>query len=139
MVIITSNEAETAAQGEKLGKILAKGDVVAFFGGLGAGKTAFIRGIAKGLGIKASVSSPTFNIVNEYPGEPPLFHFDLYRLESDDELYDIGWDDYLERGGICAVEWSENRLAAFPQNTIFIKIKNLGGEMRAIEIGAKSV
>ena len=134
MPIITNNESETVTQGEMLGKTLAAGTVVAFFGGLGAGKTAFIRGLAKGLGIKTSVSSPTFNIVNEYPGSPPLFHFDLYRLESETELYDIGWDDYLDRDGICAVEWSEKMSGAFPENTIFVKIKNLGGEKRAIEI-----
>ena len=134
MTIITNNESETVTQGEKLGKTLAAGAVLAFFGGLGAGKTAFIRGLAKGLGIKSSVSSPTFNICNEYPGSLPLFHFDLYRLQSADELYDIGWDDYLDRGGVCAVEWSEKMSGEFPENTIFVKIENLGGEKRAIEI-----
>ena len=134
MTIITNNEAETTAQGEKLGKTLAAGVVLAFFGGLGAGKTAFIRGLAKGLGIKDGVSSPTFNIVNEYPGSPPLFHFDLYRLENADELFEVGWDDYLDRGGVCAVEWSEKMDGAFPENTIFIKIENLGVDKRSIEI-----
>ena len=134
MKIITNNEEETTALGEKLGKTLPSGAVVAFFGGLGAGKTAFTRGLAVGLGIKAGVSSPTFNIVNEYPGNPPLFHFDLYRLESESELYDIGWDDYLERGGVCAVEWGEKAGEAFPENAIFVKIENMGGERRSFEI-----
>ena len=113
MIIITNNEDETVALGEKLGRNLTPGSVVAMFGGLGVGKTAFTRGIASGLGITMSVSSPTFTIVNEYIGPIPLFHFDMYRLESEDELYDIGWDDYLERGGVCAVEWSEKVPSAF--------------------------
>ena len=105
-------------QTEKLGSLLAQqlqpGDVIAFSGDLGAGKTAFTRGLARGLGITEPVTSPTYTIVNEYlSGRLPLFHFDMYRLTSSDELFDIGWEDYLLRGGVCAVEWSENVSDAF--------------------------
>ena len=104
----TSSEAGTKALGEKLAGELQPGTVIAFTGDLGAGKTAFTRGLARGLGVTGRVTSPTFTIVNEYEGgRLPLFHFDMYRLESSDELFDIGWEDYLSRGGVCAVEWSE--------------------------------
>ena len=108
MTVTTRSEEETEALGERLAKCLRAGAVVALYGDLGAGKTAFVRGLARGLGIRESVSSPTFTIVNEYPGKTPLFHFDMYRLRNEDELFDIGWEDYLDRGGVCAVEWSEN-------------------------------
>ena len=134
MTIISYSEAETIKQGEKLGKKLPPGAVVALYGGLGAGKTAFTRGIAAGLAISGSVDSPTFTIVNEYPGSIPLFHFDMYRLESENELFDIGWDDYLERGGICVVEWSEKAPGAFPADTVIVNFENLGGDKRQIEI-----
>ena len=109
MQITTHSADETQALGQKLASRLAPGDVIAYFGDLGAGKTAFTRGLAQGLGITDPVTSPTYTIVNEYlSGRIPLFHFDMYRLSSSDELYDIGWEDYLSRGGVCAVEWSEN-------------------------------
>ncbi|MCC8098513.1 MAG: tRNA (adenosine(37)-N6)-threonylcarbamoyltransferase complex ATPase subunit type 1 TsaE [Clostridiales bacterium] len=105
----THSAAETEALGERVASALSRGAVLAYTGDLGAGKTAFTRGLAKGLGFTGRVTSPTFTIVNEYEGgRLPLFHFDMYRLGSSDELYDIGWEDYLARGGICAVEWSEN-------------------------------
>ena len=103
------NEAETEAIGARLAAVLNPGAVVAYLGDLGMGKTAFTRGLAAGLGYKGRVTSPTFAIVNEYEGgRLPLFHFDMYRLNSADDLFDIGWEDYLARGGVCAVEWSEN-------------------------------
>ena len=109
MQITTHSADETQALGHKLASRLAPGDVIAYFGDLGAGKTAFTRGLAQGLGITDPVTSPTYTIVNEYlSGRIPLFHFDMYRLSSSDELFDIGWEDYLSRGGVCAVEWSEN-------------------------------
>ena len=109
MQITTHSADETQALGQKLASRLAPGDVIAYFGDLGAGKTAFTSGLAQGLGITDPVTSPTYTIVNEYPsGRIPLFHFDMYRLSSSDELFDIGWEDYLSRGGVCAVEWSEN-------------------------------
>ena len=109
MRITTHSADETQALGQKLASRLAPGDVIAYFGDLGAGKSAFTRGLAQGLGITDPVTSPTYTIVNEYlSGRIPLFHFDMYRLSSSDELFDIGWEDYLSRGGVCAVEWSEN-------------------------------
>ena len=122
MRFVSHSPAETESFGEELAKRLRPGDVVAFTGSLGMGKTALTRGLAKGLGCRARVTSPTFTIVNEYDGAVPLFHFDLYRLSSADELYDVGWDDYLERGGVCAVEWSERVTEALPEGTVAVDI-----------------
>ena len=108
MQFLSHSTQETEAIGEELAQKLRGGDVLAFTGSLGMGKTAFTRGLARGLGCRGRVTSPTFTIVNEYDGKTPLFHFDMYRLGSSDELFDIGWEDYLSRGGVCAVEWSEN-------------------------------
>ena len=108
MEFVTHSREETEALGARLADALDGGRVVAFTGDLGAGKTAFVSGMARALGVEERVTSPTFTIVNEYEGgRLPLFHFDMYRLESSDELFDIGWEDYLRRGGVCAVEWSE--------------------------------
>lgn len=122
MEYVSHSEEETEALGEKLAQMLAPGSVVAYSGGLGMGKTAFTRGLARGLGYTGRVNSPTFTLVNEYLGKTPLFHFDVYRLADADGLYDIGWEDYLDRGGICAVEWSENIVDALPKGTIFVSI-----------------
>ena len=109
MQIRTISPEETEAVGRKIAAKLLPGDIIAYYGGLGAGKTAFTRGLAAGLGVTEQVTSPTYTIVNEYlSGRMPLFHFDMYRLDSADDLFDIGWEDYLARGGVCAVEWSEN-------------------------------
>lgn len=122
MKILTHSEQETEQLGEQLAKQLKPGTVIAYEGDLGAGKTAFTRGLARGLGITERVTSPTYTIVNEYPGKIPLFHFDMYRLSSSEELFDIGWEDYLERGGILAVEWSE-RVADAMENPLRISIR----------------
>ncbi|MDY3015242.1 MAG: tRNA (adenosine(37)-N6)-threonylcarbamoyltransferase complex ATPase subunit type 1 TsaE [Evtepia sp.] len=120
----SESEQDTERLGEDLVKQLAPGSVVAFTGDLGAGKTAFVRGMARGLGITQRVTSPTFTIVNEYEGGAlPLFHFDMYRLYSSDDLFDIGWEDFLRRGGICAVEWSENIEDALEPDTIYVEIR----------------
>ena len=108
MQFLSHSTQETEAIGEERAQTLRGGDVLAFTGSRGMGKTAFTRGLARGLGCRGRVTSPTFTIVNEYEGRTPLFHFDMYRLGSSDELFDIGWEDYLARGGVCAVEWSEN-------------------------------
>ena len=123
MTFITHSEAETEAAGEALGKTLSAATVLAFLGDLGMGKTAFTRGLARGLGCTGRVTSPTFTIVNEYRGKIPLFHFDMYRLDSSDALFDIGWEDYLDRGGVCAVEWSENVADAMPEGTVYVTIR----------------
>ena len=134
MEFITNSPEETEAVGQALGKILKPGTVLAYEGDLGAGKTAFTRGLARGLGATEPVTSPTYTIVNEYlSGRIPLFHFDMYRLGSSDDLWDIGWEDYLERGGVCAVEWSEN-VADAMENPITVRIEKLGEDSRRITI-----
>ena len=134
MELITNSPAETEAVGEALAKILTPGAVIAYRGDLGAGKTAFTRGLARGLGYTEPVTSPTYTIVNEYlGGRLPLFHFDMYRLASSDDLWDIGWEDYLERGGICAVEWSEN-VADAMEDALNVTIEKTGEDSRRITI-----
>ena len=134
MVYITNSEAETEALGAQIAQSLPDGAVLAFYGELGSGKTAFVRGMARGMGIASLVNSPTFTIVNEYLGPRSLFHFDMYRLGSADELYDIGWEDYLARGGICAVEWSENVEEAFEGDEWIVRFEKLGDSARRITI-----
>ncbi len=137
MRFVTNSEGETEALGARLADKLAPGAVIAFTGDLGAGKTAFTRGLARGLGIADRVTSPTFTIVNEYEGgRLPLFHFDMYRLSSSDELFDVGWEDYLARGGVCAVEWSENVSDALEGDVIVLEIRRGESDsQRVIEIG----
>ena len=131
---ISRNESETEALGARLAASLPGGSVVAMYGDLGAGKTAFVRGMARGMGLSCRVSSPTFTIVNEYLGERELIHFDMYRIGSADELFDIGWEDYLNRGAVCAVEWSENVEDAFFGDEIVVRIEKLGDTERQITI-----
>jgi len=134
MIFTTNSPRETEKIGEALGKILPAGTVLAYEGDLGAGKTAFTRGLARGLGYLDPVTSPTYTIVNEYlGGRLPLFHFDMYRLRSSDDLFDIGWEDYLDRNGICAVEWSENVRDAM-ENAITVRIEKTGDESRRINV-----
>ena len=134
MVFLTNSPTETETVGAALAQRLTPGAVIAYRGDLGAGKTAFTRGLARGLGINDPVTSPTYTIVNEYlGGRLPLFHFDMYRLHSADDLFDIGWDDYLERGGVCAVEWSENVEDAL-EDPITVTIEKLGEESRKITV-----
>ncbi len=131
---LTKTVEETEALGQALALSLKAGAVVALYGDLGAGKTAFVRGMARGLGVSARVTSPTFTIVNEYTGTLPLFHFDMYRLKSAGELFDIGWDDYLSRDGVCVVEWSENVPGAFDGGEITVKIEKLSDSERKITV-----
>ena len=134
MEFITHSPEETEKIGEALAKSLQPGTILAYRGDLGAGKTAFTRGLARGLGCKETVTSPTYTIVNEYlGGRLPLFHFDMYRLASSDDLWDIGWEDYLDREGVCAVEWSENVQDAM-ENAITVTIEKLGENTRRITI-----
>ena len=134
MQLQTDSPAQTEAVGAALGRIVPAGTVIAYRGDLGAGKTAFTRGLAKGLGYIDAVTSPTYTIVNEYlGGRLPLFHFDMYRLRCADDLWDIGWDDYLDRNGVCAVEWSEN-VADAMENPVTVTIEKSGEESRIITI-----
>ena len=134
MEYITNSPTETEQVGEAIAKTLTPGTVLAYRGDLGAGKTAFTRGLARGLGCSDIVTSPTYTIVNEYlGGRLPLFHFDMYRLASSEDLWDIGWEDYLDRGGVCAVEWSEN-VADAMEGAVTITIEKLGEDSRRITI-----
>ena len=134
MQYISHSPLETETIGAALGKVIPAGTVIAYRGDLGAGKTAFTRGLARGLGYQEPVTSPTYTIVNEYlGGRLPLFHFDMYRLASSDDLWDIGWEDYLDRNGIAAVEWSENISDAL-EDAIVITIHKTGESSRRIEI-----
>ena len=134
MVVMSHSPEETEALGQRLAALLRPGDVVAFWGDLGAGKTAFTRGLARGLGITEVVTSPTYTLVNEYlSGRMPLFHFDMYRLTASDDLFDIGWEDYLTRGGICAVEWSENVADAL-EGAIRVSIRRVSDTDREITL-----
>ena len=133
MEFVTHSPKETEALAARLAAGLKPGAVIAYRGDLGAGKTAFTRGLARGLGVTDRVTSPTFTIVNEYSGTIPLFHFDMYRLASSDDLWDIGWEDYLERGGVCAVEWSEN-VADAMEGAIRVDIAKLSDDTREITI-----
>ena len=134
MQFTTNSPGETEAVGAALAERLTPGTILAYRGDLGAGKTAFTRGLARGLGCRDLVTSPTYTIVNEYlGGRIPLFHFDMYRLASSDDLWDIGWEDYLDRGGICAVEWSENVEDAL-EGAILVTIEKTGEESRRITI-----
>ena len=123
MEFLSHSVSETEQIAQQFAASLHPGDVVAYSGDLGAGKTAFTRGLARGLGYTGRVTSPTFNIVNEYDGPVPLFHFDLYRLEGEEDLFDIGWEDYLTRGGICAVEWSQRAPGVLPPETIRVSLE----------------
>ena len=134
MVFHTNSPEETEKIGETLAKKLTPGTIIAYRGDLGAGKTAFTRGLARGLGCAEQVTSPTYTIVNEYlRGRLPLFHFDMYRLRSADDLWGIGWDDYLDRDGVCAVEWSEN-VAEAMEGAITVTIEKTGEASRRITI-----
>ena len=139
MIYYTNSDKETEAVGEQFGRTVKDGTVVAMYGDLGAGKTAFVRGMARGMGIDERVSSPTFTIVNEYLGDRTLIHFDMYRLGSADELFDIGWEDYLARGAVCAVEWSENVEEAFYGDEIILTIEKTSDTSRKITIEGADV
>lgn len=131
----TFSAEETEALGETLAKTLAQAPAVALYGDLGMGKTAFVRGLVRGLGSRAQVSSPTFAIVNEYEGPRRVCHFDMYRLPDADALFDIGWEDYLASGALCVAEWSENVEGAFPEGTAEVVIRRLdGGDGREITV-----
>lgn len=129
----TRSVAETEAVGEALAAQLCGGQVVALYGGMGMGKTAFVRGVARGRGLSAQVSSPTFAIVHDYGGNPPLVHFDMYRISGWEDLYTTGFFEYLDQGAILVVEWSENIEAAIPQDAVRLRISAPTATTRLIE------
>ena len=131
----TKSTYETEKLAENISHILKKGDTIAFFGGMGMGKTAFVRGLARGLSVRDEVLSPTFAIVNEYRGDIPIYHFDMYRVTSFDDLYTTGFFDYLDaESGVIACEWSENIENALPENTIKITFERISDDERVITI-----
>jgi len=131
--IITHSPEETIEYARKLGKMLSAGDVIAYKGGLGAGKTTFTRGLAEGLGLGDDVSSPTFALVNEYSGSNiTLYHFDMYRIEGEDDLETTGFYDYPFEDNVVAVEWSENIEGCLPEKTIYITINRIDDDTREI-------
>lgn len=135
MLTVTNSAAETRALGEKLASRLKAGDVVVLEGELGAGKSELARGIARGLGVTETVTSPSFTILNVYEsGRCPLYHFDWYRLESEEELYELGMDEYLGGDGIAVVEWAERCPEAVPENILRIQLEVTGGESRRITV-----
>ena len=129
---------DTEALGEALARDIIDNALprfVALFGDLGVGKTAFVRGFTRAIAPNARVKSPTFALVNEYKGEKlSVFHFDMYRIETLSELYSIGFFEYLERGGICLIEWSENIYSALPEDTVFVKIEVLDENTRKFTV-----
>ena len=138
MFSIRSTSVEQTEQfGELVASYLTCGDVIAMFGGLGMGKTAFVRGLAKGRNLSAEVSSPTFALVHDYGGNPPLVHFDMYRISSWDDLYSTGFFDYLDAGAICAVEWSENIAGALPDNAIHLTFERTEDSERIITVSGE--
>ena len=135
MTVVSQSPTETEQMGEILAKKLSPGQVLAFTGGLGAGKTTFTRGLARGLGAKSIVTSPTYTIANEYlQADIPLIHFDFYRLSTEDELFEIGWDEYLERDAILVVEWAERAKNLLPADTIWVEITPMDEGRREITI-----
>lgn len=123
----------TEDYGKRLADELVRGSVIALFGGMGMGKTALVRGIAAGLGLSAEVSSPTFALVHDYGGQPPLVHFDMYRVASWEDLYSTGFFDYLDAGAILVIEWSENIENALPENALRLRFSRLDETTRVIE------
>ena len=137
--VITHSEQETEAFGRTLAGLIREPAVLCLYGELGAGKTALVRGLADGMGLNCTVSSPTFTIVNEYLGQRELIHFDMYRLSSAEELFDIGWEDYLRRNAVLAVEWSENVEDAFDGSEIRIRFEKLSDTERRITVEGEGV
>ena len=134
MTFISNSVAETETFGEKFAQKVYPGMVIAMYGDLGAGKTAFVRGLARGMGIRTRVTSPTFSIVNEYTGCIPLYHFDMYRLSSAEELFDIGWEDYMRKKGVCVVEWAENVAEIFENDVVRVNIRRISENSREISV-----
>ncbi len=139
MVIQTRSASETIRVGKGIGSRLRSGDVVALVGELGAGKTQLIKGLAEGVGIRnpAYISSPSFTLINEYPGKTPFYHIDLFRLEREKEAEELGLEDYFQGGGVTAIEWADRIPSLLPMEVLFIHIAYTGKNTRSIEIIGK--
>jgi len=138
MKIITSSASETKKFASRFVKKLKKGDILCLIGDLGSGKTTFIQGLARGLGIKENVSSPTFVLLNQYRGKLPLYHFDLYRLDNTDEIRNLGYEEFFYGGGIAVVEWAEKLKELMPKKYIEIKFQVLGKNKRNITVNHRA-
>lgn len=138
---LSYHENETITWGQKLSLLLAPGDVIGFFGDLGSGKTRTIQGICQGLGCGDQVSSPTFTIINEYRGKYPVYHFDLYRIEFENEIFDLGYEEYFYNDGICLIEWAERVQSLLPSDHIEIYLKGFfnPGQENLREINFKPI
>jgi tRNA threonylcarbamoyladenosine biosynthesis protein TsaE len=136
LVVETISESETEAIAFELASVLIAGDTVALYGPLGSGKTCFVRGLAAGLDCRRAVRSPTFSLINEYPGKIPLYHIDFYRLENEDEIEDLGWTDYLNSDGVVAIEWAERVKNMLPAKRFDVYLSFYGPEARRVEVVA---
>ena len=134
--ITTKNSEETISLGRRLGSILKGGEILALEGDLGAGKTTFTKGLAEGLGIPATVFSPTFTLIHEYFGPINLYHIDLYRISEDEAIGDLGIEEYFDSGGVCVIEWSERLGSWTPEERLEIKIECIGDDERNIVLTA---
>ncbi|MDR2257901.1 MAG: tRNA (adenosine(37)-N6)-threonylcarbamoyltransferase complex ATPase subunit type 1 TsaE [Treponema sp.] len=132
--VISSSPEETMALGERIARRLGSGSVVALRGGLGAGKTCLTKGIARGLGIDETITSPTYTIISEYQGRLPLYHIDAYRLDGDEDFENLGGEELLCGGGVSVIEWSERIPRSLPENAVFIEMVISGGSRRIIRI-----
>jgi tRNA threonylcarbamoyladenosine biosynthesis protein TsaE len=141
VVIPSKNVSETLRIGKRIGTFLRSGDVVALIGELGTGKTHLIKGLAAGLGVKktAYMASPSFTLINEYPGRIPFYHVDLYRLESEEEAQDAGVEELLEGEGVTAIEWADKIPSLLPRERLWISLRSVGEQARSIEIMGKGV
>ncbi|MDO8586284.1 MAG: tRNA (adenosine(37)-N6)-threonylcarbamoyltransferase complex ATPase subunit type 1 TsaE [Armatimonadota bacterium] len=136
--IRTTNESETIALGERIGSMLRPGDIVALTGELGAGKTTLTKGIARGVGVEAEVASPTFTLIHEHKGRIPFYHVDLYRLESEDLVGDLGIEEYLYGKGVTVIEWSERMTSLLPNSALLVSIDVVDDAKRDIELSASA-
>jgi tRNA threonylcarbamoyladenosine biosynthesis protein TsaE len=140
-VVISNSPEETAALGTMLGQLMHPGDFIALIGDLGAGKTHFVQGLARGIGVPADVcvSSPSYTLLNEYMGRVPLYHFDLYRLSGDDDIFDLGFEEYFFGEGVSVVEWADRLCAALPDTHLNIVITDCGETRRTIAVSGAGV
>ncbi len=133
--LVSHSSLHTERLGERLGRAARSGDVFALWGELGAGKTVFVRGLARGMGVSGLVSSPTFVLVNEYDGAVPLFHVDFYRLDPS-QLGTVGWEEYLDRGGVVAIEWADRAAAALPEERLDVRLEHVAESKRGVRLEA---